>query len=63
MKQPKLELEPATHLGSGCRTEPHVGSDVCFESFCSDIIQTVKYFALESFKLSCQAQHTKINSR
>ena len=34
-----------------------------FENFCSDIIQTMKYFALESFNLSCQAEHTKINSR
>ena len=30
-----------------------------FEHFCSDIIQTMKCFALESF----QAKHTKINSR
>ena len=34
-----------------------------FEIFCSDIIQTMKCFALESFNLSCQAEHTKINSR
>ena len=34
-----------------------------FESFCSDIIETMKCFALESFDLSCQAEHTKINSR
>ena len=34
-----------------------------FENFCSDIIQTMKCFALESFNLSCEAQHTKINSR
>ena len=33
-----------------------------FENFCSDI-QTMKCFALESFNLSCQAEHTKINSR
>ena len=35
-----------------------------FESFCSDIniIQSMKCFALESFNLSCQAEHTKINS-
>ena len=30
-----------------------------FENFCSDIIQTMKCFALESFNLSCQAEHTK----
>ena len=29
-----------------------------FENFCSDI-QTMKCFALESFNLSCQAEHTK----
>ena len=29
------------------------------ETFCSDIIQTMKCFALESFNLSCQAEHTK----
>ena len=34
-----------------------------FENFCSDIIQIMKCFALESFNLSCQAEHTKINSR
>ena len=34
-----------------------------FENFCSDIIQTMKCFTLESFNLSCQAEHTKINSR
>ena len=34
-----------------------------FENFCSDIMQTMKCFALESFNLSCQAEHTKINSR
>ena len=34
-----------------------------FENFCSDIIQTMKCFALESFNLNCQAEHTKINSR
>ena len=34
-----------------------------FENFCSDIKETMKCFALESFNLSCQAQHTKINSR
>ena len=34
-----------------------------FENFCSDIIETMKCFALESFDLSCQAEHTKINSR
>ena len=34
-----------------------------FENFCSDIIQTMKYFALESFNLNCQAEHNKINSR
>ena len=34
-----------------------------FGNFCSAIIQTMKYFALESFNLSCQAEHTKINSR
>ena len=33
-----------------------------FENFCSDIIQTIKCFALESFNLSCQVEHTKINS-
>ena len=33
-----------------------------FENFCSNIIQTMKYFALESFNLS-QAEHTKINKR
>ena len=33
-----------------------------FENFCSDI-QTMKCFALESFNLSCQAEHTNINSR
>ena len=33
-----------------------------FENFCSDIIQTMKCFALESFNLSSQAEHTKINS-
>ena len=32
-----------------------------FENFSSDIIQTMKCFALESFNLSCQAEHTKIN--
>ena len=31
--------------------------------FRSDIIQTMKCFALESFNLICQAEHTKINSR
>ena len=34
-----------------------------FENFYSDIIETMKCFALESFNLSCQAEHTKINSR
>ena len=34
-----------------------------FENFCSDIIQTIKCFALESFNLSRQAEHTKINRR
>ena len=34
-----------------------------FENFCSDIIQTIKCFALESFNLSCQAEHTQISSR
>ena len=34
-----------------------------FENVCSDIIQTMKCFALESFNLTCQAVHTKINSR
>ena len=34
-----------------------------FENFCSDNIQTMKCFALESFNLRCQAEHTKINSR
>ena len=34
-----------------------------FENFCSDIIQTTKCFALENFNLTCQAEHTKINSR
>ena len=34
-----------------------------FENFCSDIIQIMKCFALESFNLTCQAEHTKINSR
>ena len=34
-----------------------------FENFCSDIIETMECFALESFNLSCQAEHTKINSR
>ena len=34
-----------------------------FENFCSDIKETMKCFALESFNLSCQAEHTKINSR
>ena len=33
-----------------------------FENFCSDI-QIMKCFALESFNLSCQAEHTKINNR
>ena len=33
------------------------------ENFCSDIIQTMKCFSLESFNLSCQAEHIKINSR
>ena len=33
------------------------------EHFCSDIIQTMKCFALERFKLSCESEHTKINSR
>ena len=33
-----------------------------FENFCSDIIQTMRCFTLESFNLSCQAEHTKINS-
>ena len=32
------------------------------EKFYSDIIQTMKCFALESFNLS-QAEHTKINKR
>ena len=34
-----------------------------FENFCSDIKETMKRFALESFNFSCQAEHTKINSR
>ena len=34
-----------------------------FEILCSDIIQNMKCFALERFNLSCQAEHTKINSR
>ena len=34
-----------------------------FENFCSDIIQTMKCFALERFNLSCQVEHAKINSR
>ena len=34
-----------------------------FENFCSDIIQIMKCFALESFNLSCQTENTKINSR
>ena len=34
-----------------------------FENFSSDIIQSMKCFALESFNLSCQAEHTKINIR
>ena len=34
-----------------------------FENFCSDIIQTMKCFALENFNWSCQVEHTKINSR
>ena len=34
-----------------------------FENFCSDIIQIMKCFAFESFNLSFQAEHTKINSR
>ena len=34
-----------------------------FENFCSDIIQIMKCFALESFNLSCQTEHTKINSQ
>ena len=33
------------------------------ENFCSDIVQTMKCFALESFNLSCQAEHTNINNR
>ena len=33
------------------------------ENFCSDVIQTMKCFPLESFNLSCQAEHTKINRR
>ena len=33
------------------------------ENFWSDIIQTMKCFALESFNLSCQAEHTKIDSQ
>ena len=34
-----------------------------FENFCSDIMETMKCLALESFNLSCQAELTKINSR
>ena len=34
-----------------------------FQNFCWDIIQTMNCFALESFNLSCQAEHTKIKSR
>ena len=34
-----------------------------FENFFSDIIQIMKCFALKSFNLSCQAEHTKINKR
>ena len=30
-----------------------------FENFCTDIIQTMKCLALQSFNLSCQAEHTK----
>ena len=33
------------------------------ENLCSDIKETMKCFALENFKLSCQAEHTKIYSR
>ena len=33
------------------------------EHFCSDIKETMKCFVLENFNLSCQAEHTKINSR
>ena len=33
------------------------------ENFCSDIIQTMKCFASQSFILCCQAEHTKINSQ
>ena len=33
------------------------------ENFCSDVIQTMKCFALERFNLSCESEHTKINSR
>ena len=33
------------------------------ENFCSDIIQTMKCFALERFNLSCPAEHTKMNRR
>ena len=34
-----------------------------FENFCSDIIETMKCFALERFDISSRAEHTKINSR
>ena len=34
-----------------------------FENVCSDIVQIMKWFALERFNLSCQAEHTKINNR
>ena len=33
------------------------------ENFCLDIMQSTKCFPLERFNLSCQAEHTKINSR
>ena len=34
-----------------------------FENFCSDIIQSMKCFALESFNLSCQAEHMYQNKQ
>ena len=34
-----------------------------FKIFCSDIMQTMKCFALENSNWSCQVEHTKTNSR
>ena len=34
-----------------------------FENVCSDIIQTMKCFALEIFNISFQVEHTKIKRR